>query len=90
MAFYNNWRRIRQSRGITMSEASRALGISKPRLSQIENGSPHGTTLRVMKEACRLYSCQMSDLYLYLPAGSEEMEEKWSPTGAAEALATAF
>ena len=67
MAFYNRWRQVRESRGITMTTACEALGISKPMLSQIETGQAR-TTVRVMECACQLYHCQMSDLYLYITA----------------------
>jgi DNA-binding Xre family transcriptional regulator len=66
-------REKRLSKGLSLTEASQRLGISKGMLSEVERDSAH-TTSRVIERACELYECQPGDLYEMVPGNEEQPE----------------
>jgi putative transcriptional regulator len=62
-ALAQSLRQMREEAGLTQAEMARALGISRPTLTRLENAGQN-VTLRTLAQLCRTLGCSVGDLFV--------------------------
>ena len=56
-------KRMREEGGLTQAEMARALGLSRPTVTRLENADQN-VTLRTLAQLCRALRCGVGDLFV--------------------------